>query len=176
MTQYSKIIYADLDVVLNTNIERWSTYEPFTTTYSGCGTDDYYHINGGFIVLKPSRQTYDELLKLAATEVPSKWAYSEQELLTVYYLFQHSQNTTILSKKHMMVPGLASSIEPKHSYANKNTKEELLAVVDSFHFTCSLKPWSGNGIVDDIAIKWSIKWLEYCAEAFTALHLGACKE
>ena len=99
-------------------------------------------INGGLLIIEPSLQTYNELLELANTPVPSQWSYSEQELLTTYYLFQRPHRTTLLGYKTSLPIHTVDEIVEKHDYGNPNVKTELMETFDSVHFVCGEKPWS----------------------------------
>lgn len=169
--------------MLLTNIEKWSRLPAFATVFSGCARDDFYHINGGFLVLHPNIQTYNELLQLASSDI-SHWEYSEQELLTVYYLFQRPNITAVLGNSQMQINYLSitgqqtcmsvgnlGEIPDKHTFANLNTKSELLETIDAVHFTCSPKPWNYAGMANHWAQMMANKWSENCRKACLELQL-----
>ena len=149
LTMYDKILYLDSDVVLVNDISPIFHVNSFASVSLSCDARlDLATINGGILLIKPNITQYNELLDLAATPSPTGWSYAEQELLSVYFIWQHPELFVPLST-HFMMPfkaldgdGLFSLPSyDSHWLFRDKTVQDVLTRIHSVHFVCGRKPW-----------------------------------
>lgn len=153
MTEYSRIIYIDSDVVFLRDISSLVHVTPFASVPLSCDHKlDHSVINGGLMILRPSITTFNELLFLASLESSTGWKLSEQELLGVYYAWLYPDDYTSLSTHYMIpVKGLSQegllpltkhrTEEIKHWLHDDVTMKDVVSSTKMVHFCCFKKPW-----------------------------------
>lgn len=142
---YPRILILDADSIVITDLHRIFLDSPLEYTISGapdqfwnCG--DRSRLNGGMILLKPSRYfhiTVSELLyDKNGSCVSGKWEQSEQELLNCV-CGTNGPVRGSRSEFHCEIMPLFNSVWPK----NYGCSAANVVPIRSIHFTAATKPW-----------------------------------
>ena len=152
LTQYDQILYLDSDIVLLKDISPIFGIRAFASVPMSCNERlDLASINGGLLLIRPNLTQYDELLALATTG-GREWLYSEQELLSVYFLWMYPELYVPLSTHFMLSfwalhdQGLLNhdGVIPRfgrHWLFQDKTSMDVLSWIYIVHFVCGRKPW-----------------------------------
>jgi hypothetical protein len=140
---------------------------------------DLAGLNGGILLIKPNASQYSELLALAETPHPTGWQYSEQEFLSVYFVWMHPEMFVPLST-HFMIPyygltdhevlGIHEFFGRHWLFQDKNSLD-LLSRIYTVHFLCGRKPWERSPNCLDMFGKQSARcaavrmWYQHAGEA-----------
>jgi len=111
LTQYQAIVALDSDIVVLSNIDElidkvlrepgdanfWMAAHDETPLCEKCGAEVSGAPNAGVFGLRPNRQVYDKLIARSKKPSPwygERWSYSEQELLSVYFLVERENHNS----------------------------------------------------------------------------------
>jgi alpha-N-acetylglucosamine transferase len=179
LTAYDRILYLDSDVLLIKDISPIFQVDAFASVSLSCDSRlDLAGINGGILLIKPNATQYAELLALAAQPSETDWRYSEQELLSVYFVWMHPELFVPLST-HFMTTYRAlddDGLLPlrsggRHWLFRRKAALDLLTRVYSVHFVCGSKPWelspncSGSPLRDAVRCAAVRMWHQHAREA-----------
>jgi hypothetical protein len=107
LTQYQAVVALDSDIVVLSNIDDlvdkvlaepegdamfWMAAHDETPLCEECGAEVSGAPNAGVFGLRPSRLVYEKLIERSKKPSPwygERWAYSEQELLSVFFLVEN---------------------------------------------------------------------------------------
>jgi hypothetical protein len=166
LTSYDKILYLDSDVLLLKDISPIFQVNSFASVSLACDASlDLAGLNGGILLIKPNVSQYSELLALAETPSPTNWHYSEQELLSMYFVWLHPELFVPLST-HFMIPyygltdhGLLGIHEffGRHWLFHDKTNLDMLSRIYTVHFICGKKPWQRSPDCGDVFGKQSAR-------------------
>lgn len=179
LTSYDRILYLDSDVLLLKDISPIFHIDAFASVSLACDSRlDLAGLNGGILLLKPNATQYSELLALAATPSPTDWKYSEQQLLSVYFVWMHPELFVPLST-HFMIPYqglddhglLAMHSNGRHWLFRDRSGHDVLTRIYTVHFVCGRKPWERSPYCADLFGKESAKcaavrmWYEHAQDS-----------
>lgn len=153
LIDFAQILYLDSDVILLKDITPVFRVDSFASVSLGCDLkSNLAGINGGFLLIKPNVTLYNDLIALASTQSPTQWKYSEQEVLSVYFVWMHPELLVSLGSHFMIAfnaltdDGLMAEHQNGHHwlFTDKNALDVLTRIY-SVHFVCSMKPWQLKG-------------------------------
>jgi len=137
LTEYSKLIHLDVDMVISHEISEMFGFPPFTTAPGQCHPCATNHgTNGGVLVYEPNIDVYKDLLKLATQPHPNHWSGSEQNLLDAY--FMHGRQTLEPRIKGHLMSGLYNTVPGSCECMSEAVTRDHVKI---WHFACSAKPW-----------------------------------
>lgn len=131
LTQFDKIVYLDADILVLKNIDYLFKYPNGSAASDGAEvTDTPYqqNLNAGVLVIEPSQETYNELLKRMVN-----YCGNEQDMLREYWSEWKEDKA-----RHLPVTANVLSI-----YWPRYFQESILTITDVevIHYICSPKPF-----------------------------------
>lgn len=148
---YKKIIYLDADLLLLENIDFLFDYNtPAMVIDRPSHTDKY---NSGLMVISPSKQVFDELLKLKKHHELENSVIGDQDILNEYYKTiqvvriadRYNVIRTILNEKVVRINHLTKKEEEIY----KVVKNSLAPNPACIHYVGNNKPFTIDNFYDD---------------------------
>lgn len=148
-TQYDKVVYLDIDMLILRNIDELFEHEHMSATNAGGmlpRKSSWIHINSGLFVLEPSHKLFKDMVskvgrieKIESGGTLDKPKYgSDQDFLNAYYPDWPNKNELHLDHKYNIFHYYFDEYNKLFGYTIKNG----IKPVSVIHYASHLKPWN----------------------------------
>ncbi|MBU3073200.1 glycosyltransferase [Clostridium estertheticum] len=158
LTQYSKIVYLDSDMLVINNIDHLFEKEHMSAVIAGKsypGNEAWCGLNSGLMVIKPEKGLIKEFIKLIPIVDKEKECFGDQDIIQKYYKnWGQNRELELDEKYNMFLPYVDYYIKNKGYNLNGNDHKSISVI----HFIQNKKPWNMSKVdLSIIYIKLLVK-------------------
>ena len=150
LTEYEKVVYLDLDLLILENIDELFTYNGLAMAYDYPFSNLH---NSGVMVIEPNKNDYDNLIKIMMKKMNNQEQLGDQDIINEYFprinslpqgynLMRIIKNETI--KKYSYIWNEENDVFPLKKYDEKNFEKKIL------HYIVTPKPFQINHAYNEI--------------------------